>query len=155
VSKLIIREASASDIDALFDIRARTRENAIPRAYLVSIGITPESWTASLSSESNRTWVCFHDTTPVAFCAAESIHGEVLVLAVLPEYERRGVGKRLLDEAVGWLRSRGCARIWLATNPDPSVRSHGFYRSQGWRPTGEIQARAGDEILVLNEPRSA
>jgi L-amino acid N-acyltransferase YncA len=61
----------------------------------------------------------------------------------------RGVGKRLLNHAVDWLRSRGWRRLWLATDPDPTVRSHGFHRSRGWRPTGERQERAGDEILVL------
>ena len=71
------------------------------------------------------------------------------MLAVLPEYEGRGIGAGLLARAVDWLRERGWRRLWLATNPDPNGRAHGFYRAQGWRPTGERQARAGDEILVL------
>jgi ribosomal protein S18 acetylase RimI-like enzyme len=70
------------------------------------------------------------------------------VLAVLPEYEGRGIGRRLLGQAVRWLRASGCERVWLATNPDPSGRAFGFYRAQGWRPTGERQEN-GDEILVL------
>lgn len=155
MSELTIREAVESDIEALFEIRAGTRENAIPRTYLASIGITPESWAAGLASEDERTWVCLDGMTPVAFCGADAVHGEVVVLAVLPDYERRGIGKRLLGQAVAWLRSRGCRRIWLAANPDPGVRSHGFYRSQGWRPTGEVQERAGDEILTLEEPPNA
>jgi GNAT superfamily N-acetyltransferase len=69
---------------------------------------------------------------------------------VLSEYEGRGIGKRLLEQAVAWLRSRGWRRVWLATNPDPKVRSYGFYRAHGWRGTGEIQQRGGDEILVLD-----
>ena len=148
MNQFTIREATESDMDSLFDIRARTRENAIPRAYLESIGITAESWTASIRSGDQRTWVCFDGATAVAFCGADATNGEVVVLAVLPDYEGRGIGKRLLGHAVDWLRSRGWRRLWLATNPDPNVRSHGFYRSQGWRPTGERQERAGDEILV-------
>ena len=73
---------------------------------------------------------------------------EVALGQLALHYEGRGIGKRLLGHAVDWLRSRGWRRLWLATNPDPNVRSHGFYRSQGWRPTGERQERAGDEILV-------
>jgi hypothetical protein len=38
--------------------------------------------------------------------------------------------------------------VWLAANPDPAGRAHGFYRSLGWRPTGEMQH--DDEILVLD-----
>ena len=147
-----IREAVESDIESLYNIRARTRENAIPRAYLESIGITPAAWAASLDSGKEQTWVCFDGETQVGFCGANASNGEVVVLAVLPEYEGRGIGKLLLDRAVVWLRSRGWRRLWLATNPDQNVRSNGFYRSQGWRPTGEMQERAGDEIFVLESP---
>ena len=150
MNQFTIREATGADIDALFDIRARTRENAIPRAYLESIGITREAWAESLEAGVEQTWVCFDGETPVAFCGANAENGELVVLAVLPEYEGRGIGKSLLAHAVRWLRSRGWRRLWLATNPDPSVRSYGFYRSQGWRGTGEIQKRGGDEILVLD-----
>ena len=146
---LTIREAVESDIESLFDIRARTRENAIPRTYLESIGITRESWAAGLASGDEPTWVCFDGEIPVGFCAADARNGELVVLAVLPNYEGRGVGSSLLDRAVEWLRSRGWQRLWLAANPDPKGRAYGFYRSRGWRPTGERQARAGDEILVL------
>lgn len=149
MSHLTIREAIESDMDSLFDIRARTRENAIRRTYLESIGITADSWMASIRSGDHQTWVCIDGRTAVAFCGADATSGEVVVLAVLPDYEGRGIGKSLLNFAVDWLRSRGWRRLWLATNPDSTVRSHGFYRSQGWRPTGERQERAGDEILVL------
>lgn len=146
---LPIREAVDGDLESLFDIRARTRENAIPRERLASMGITPASWAAALRGGDQRTWVCLDGAVPVAFCGADAAHGEVLVLAVLPGYEGRGIGGRLLDRAVAWLRSRGCGRLWLATDPDPSGRAHGFYRARGWRPTGERQAR-GDEVLVLD-----
>jgi ribosomal protein S18 acetylase RimI-like enzyme len=149
MSQFTIREAIESDMDSLFDIRASTRENAISREYLESIGITAESWAAGILTGDQQTWVCFDGATAVAFCGADATNGEVVVLAVLPDYEGRGIGKRLLNHAVKWLRSRGWRRLWLATDPDPKVRSYGFYRAQGWRPTGERQERAGDEILVL------
>jgi len=149
MTQFTIREAAESDIESLFDIRAQTGENPISRDYLESMGITAAAWAESLSSGTEQTWVCFDGPTPVGFCGANASNGEVVVLAVLPEYEGRGIGKRLLDQAVTWLRSQGWRRPWLATNPDPDGRAYGFYRSQGWRPTGEVQERAGDEILVL------
>ena len=152
MGELTIREGTAADIETLFEIRARTRENAISRTYLESIGITAESWAAGMQSSTERTWVCCdHEGTLIGFSAADATSGEVIVLAVLPEFEGRGAGKGLLDRAVAWLRSKGCERIWLATNPDPAGRAHGFYRSQGWRPTGEMQHKTGDEILELKE----
>lgn len=71
------------------------------------------------------------------------------MLAVLPEHEGRGVGRRLLGEVVGEMRTRGHRRVWLAASPDPAIRAHGFYRAQGWRPTGQVDA-IGDEILELH-----
>ncbi len=150
-----IREVTDADMDSLFDIRARTRENAIPRWYLESIGITAETWMASIRSGAEQTWLCEVGGIPVGFCGADARTGEIVVLAVLPEYEGRGIGSALLDRAVGWLREKGWKRLWLATNPDPGVRSHGFYRSRGWIGTGEIQQRGGDEILVLTLTRLA
>ena len=154
MSPFTIREAAPSDIDSLFHIRAHTRENAIPRAYLESIGITATAWAASLGSGTEQTWVCFAGETPVGFCGADASTGEIVVIAVLPEYEGRGIGKSLLKRAVDWLRSRGWSRMWLATDPDPNGHAQRFYRSQGWRPTGERQRRAGDEILVLEPPHT-
>jgi ribosomal protein S18 acetylase RimI-like enzyme len=146
MTTLPIRETREEDIESLFDIRARTRENPLSREQLAAMGITPAASAEALRSGEMKGWVCLDGSRPVGFCSAD-VGGEVLVLAVLPEYEGRGIGRRLLAEAVGWLRSRGCERIWLAADPNPAVRAHGFYRSQGWRPTGELQHT--DEILVF------
>ena len=79
----------------------------------------------------------------------ESDRGEVLVLAVLPEYERQGIGKSLLSLVVDWLRSFNPTRVWLGASPNPETRAYGFYRALGWRPIGETDTN-GDEILVLS-----
>jgi GNAT superfamily N-acetyltransferase len=149
--ELVIRETQEADIEACFHVRALTRENPISREQLAAMGITPASSIASLRSGDVKGWVCLDGSNVVGFCSADSVGGEVLVLAVLPDYEGKGVGKRLLDYAVRWLRSRGFGRVRLAASPDPGVRAHGFYRSQGWRPTGERQTN-GDEVLVLGGP---
>ena len=96
-------------------------------------------------------WVCSCDARIVGFCIGRADVGEVLVLAVLPEFEGRGIGKALLSLAVDWLRSVNPERIWLAASPDPGTRAYGFYRSRGWRPVGERDAN-GDEVLVLPGP---
>lgn len=145
---LLFREAREADIESLFEVRGRTRENPVPREHLAEIGVTPSSIAEAMRSDQMRGWVCEHESGVVAFCNGAAATGEVLVLAVLPEYERKGIGKRLLSEVVQWLRSIGSKTVWLAASPDPSARAYGFYRSQGWVPTGETD-RHGDEILVL------
>lgn len=145
---LVLRHTQLRDIDACFSVRGRTRENAISREQLAAIGITPQSSAAGLESGRVKGWVGKDDGQVVGFCSGDAGTGEVLVLAVLPEYEGRGVGRRLLAEVIRELRARGHGRVWLAASADPAHRSHGFYRAQGWRPTGEVDA-VGDEILVL------
>lgn len=145
---LLFRETQEADIESLFRVREHTRENPVTRKRLARIGVTPSSVADALRSDEMKGWLCEHESAVVAFCSGEAATGEVLVLAVLPAYEGRGIGKRLLVKVVQWLRSEGNEKIWLAASPDPSTRAYGFYRSQGWRPTGETDGH-GDEILIL------
>jgi GNAT superfamily N-acetyltransferase len=147
---LSCRETRVTDIEQLFDVRAATRENPLSRQTLAKLGYTPESTAADLLSGRIKGWVCVHQSRVVGFCSGHLESGEVLVLAILPEYEGRGIGKQLLARTVDWLRSAGASRVWLAASPDPLRRAHGFYRAQGWQPTGE-RTPCGDEILVLGE----
>ena len=150
---LLFRETLPSDIEELFSVRARTRESAISREGLASIGVTAESIAKEMASGRLKGWVCLHGSTLVGFCNGDGESGEVLVLAVLPDFERRGIGTGLLSRVVAWLRSVRSNIIWLAASPDARIRAHGFYRSLGWRPNGEKQPN-GDEILVLEFNRS-
>jgi ribosomal protein S18 acetylase RimI-like enzyme len=145
---LIFRPTQPSDVDACFTVRANTRQSPISRERLAAMGITPESSVADLRSGRIRGCVCEDDGRIVGFCSGDCETGEVLVLAVLPEYEGRGVGRRLLAEVVDALQAQGHERLWLAAAADPDIRAHGFYRAQGWMATGETDA-SGDEILIL------
>jgi GNAT superfamily N-acetyltransferase len=149
---LIFRETLTTDMEGLFSVRARTRENPISREHLASLGITAESIAKQMTSGRMKGWVCLDSSSLVGFCSGDAETGEVLVLAVLPDYERKGIGTYLLSRVVEWLRSVGSNTIWLAASPDPRTRAHGFYRSLGWRPNGKTEQN-GDEILVLESVR--
>lgn len=151
MTELYLRETQPSDIDTLFEIRAATRENPISRERLAQSGITPESSVADLNNGTTRGWVCLHRDRIVGFCTGNRDSGEVLVLAVLPDYEGRSIGKALLVQVVEWLRQAGPGKVWLAAAPDPGIRAYGFYRSLGWRPNGCLDSN-GDEILELPLP---
>ncbi|MNN87715.1 Acetyltransferase (GNAT) family protein [compost metagenome] len=71
------------------------------------------------------------------------------MLALLPEFENRGIGRQLLHEVVSLTRDAGHTRLFLACSADPRSRSYGFYRHLGWQATGEVD-EAGDEILELS-----
>lgn len=146
--EVTFRETRLTDIEGLFEVRAATRENSVSRDALARLGITADSVAAGLSGGRTKGWVCEHGSRVVGFCTGDLATGEVLVLAVLPQYEDLGIGRKLLSLVVGQLSAARARRVWLAASSDPAVRSYGFYRALGWRATGE-RTGSGDEILVL------
>jgi ribosomal protein S18 acetylase RimI-like enzyme len=82
----------------------------------------------------------------VGYCFGAKETGEIGVLAVLPAFENRGVGRALLNRMAQDFRNLGFDRLFLGCSPNTQARSHGFYRHLGWRPTGTLDA-AQDEIL--------
>lgn len=125
------RELSVADIPALFDLRPRTRENALTVEELRQLGITPQSVADSLAQTSHG-WVCEAAGRIVGFSMADRATGELLVIAVLPEFEGKGVGGGLMALAEDWLAASGRTRAWLTTDVDTALRAYGFYRKRGW-----------------------
>lgn len=146
--EVTFRETRQTDLEGLFEVRAATRENPVSRDTLAKLGITADSVAAGLSGGWTKGWVCEHGSRVVGFCTGDLATGEVLVLAVLPQYEGLGIGRKLLSLVVGQLSAARARRVWLAASSNPAVRSYGFYRALGWRATGERTGN-GDEILVL------
>lgn len=144
------RAITADDIPALFDVRPRTRENALTVEELRRLGITPTSVRQRLAG-TTKGWLCVTAGGQlVAFCMADRATGELLVIAVLPEYERAGIGGKLMELAEGWLAESGCARAWLSTDLDTSLRAYGFYRKRGW---ADWKIERGNRYMELLLPR--
>lgn len=125
------REILAADVPALFDLRPRTRENVMTVEQLARLGITVETVIESFSI-SNKGWLCADAGHVVGFSIADRSTGELAVVAVLPEYEGRGIGGTLMGLAEAWLWESGCKRAWLTTDTDISLRAYGFYRKRCW-----------------------
>ena len=140
------RPALPSDIDECIDIRGKTRENSISALHLAALGITSEIWGESVKSGVLLGFICCFKGQTVGYCFGERGSGEVLVLALLPDFEGLGLGRRLLDLVVQALINAGNTRLFLSCSADPGSRSYGFYRRLGWRTTNQIDQN-GDEIL--------
>jgi len=145
---LAYRATELRDIPSLYHVRAATRQNAVTREQLIEWGITPESIAFGFESKEFQGLVCESAGRIVGFCTGNSKTGEIIVLAVLPDYENRRIGITLLKGVVEALRKWNPPSLWLACSPNPESRSHGFYRANGWRETGQ-KTGIGDEILVL------
>lgn len=148
------RRAVPEDAERCVDIRGRTRENAFSADQLRELGITPGTWAEGIRDGSFPGHVCSVGGTMVGYCFGDRDSGEIVVLALLPEYENRGIGKSLLQRVIDDFRTAGRQRLFLGCSADPAARSHGFYRHLGWKPTGERDG-LGDEVLELLLPPTA
>jgi len=125
------REITENDVPDLFTIRAATRENTISKKQLAELGINEKSVLAMVDT-THRGWLCVEDDRVIGFAMGNRENGEMWVIAILPDYEDRGIGKELLSRVEDWLWSEGWTEIWLTTDVDTTLRAYGFYRKQGW-----------------------
>ena len=142
----VYRAAQPTDAPGCVELRGLTRENAVSVARLAAMGITAQSWAESIRDNSLPGFVCLSGSKLVGYCFGDRQSGEVVVLAVLPEFENQGIGRALLDQLVNELSREGRARLFLGCSADPGSRSYGFYRYLGWRSTSQYDSNF-DEIL--------
>lgn len=146
---IAFRPATAEDALACVTLRGLTRENAISVEQLAAMGVTVESWAAAVASGALPGYVCIDDEAAiVGYGFGDKASGEVVVLALLPSFEGRGIAKQLLNLVVEVLIEAGHQRLFLGCSSDPAVRSYSFYRRQGWVSTGRFDDN-GDEVLEL------
>ena len=147
--QLKYRPALPEDATECVAVRGRTRQNVASEEWLRSIGVTSESWGENIRSGALPGHVCTVDGKIVGFCFGARETGEIEVVALLPDFENRGIGRELLDRTSKELAKLGHTRLFLGCSPDPASRSYGFYRHLGWRST-ETFDQYGDEILEIN-----
>lgn len=163
-----IRPAHARDIAQCIVIRGQTRENPVSAQRLAEFGITEASWGAQVEKGELIGYVAqplqgvkgvegVAGTsaaseaglgTPMAgYCFGDVRSGEIVVLALLPQFEGQGLGRVLLQTTMAHLRRCGHERLFLGADDRPHIRAHGFYRHLGWVPSGR-RDHHGDEELV-------
>lgn len=131
MNNFTIRKVTKGDIPDLFAIRIATWENERGAEELAGLGITHESVRAMLGA-SHQGWIAHENGRPVGFAMANRETGELWVISVLAEYEGRGIGRALMEQAEGWLFAEGWKEIWLSTYLEEHWRAVGFYRHLGW-----------------------
>ncbi|HYM35002.1 MAG TPA: GNAT family N-acetyltransferase [Steroidobacteraceae bacterium] len=143
---LTYRSAVPDGIAECIDLRGKTRENSISVERLRALGITHESWRGDVAAGNLPGCVCLEEGKIVGYCFGNKMTGEIAVLAFLPEWEGKGIGRRLLTMVVDDFAKLGFRRVFLGCSSNPKVRSYGFYRHLGWKSTGSFDY-ANDEIL--------
>jgi ribosomal protein S18 acetylase RimI-like enzyme len=102
------REITLEDVPALFQVRTATKENPFSFTALHAAGITEESVRTMLQT-THRGWLGEGKSKVIGFAIGDGKTGELWVIAVLPEFEGRGIGSQLLGLvedrlwSIGWL----------------------------------------------------
>lgn len=132
---LVIRDMAAADLRRCIWVRTQTRENRWSLEALTEAGVTEAAFTQHLAT-THRGWVGVHNGQIVGFSMGDRSNGELLVVAVLPDYEGCGIGRRLVELVQQWLYEQGWHEIWLWTSPNYATRAYKLYRTLGWNDCG-------------------
>jgi len=130
---LIFREATAADLPGISRVRTSVRENLLAVEQLRERGITNETIAASFLADS-KGWVAERNGEIFGFSIADRATQSIFALFVLPDWERQGLGSRLLELALRWLRENGATVAWLTTGPE--TKAAAFYERCGWVAAG-------------------
>lgn len=167
-----VRPGQAADLEAIVSVNTRGWQSAyrglIADAYLAGLGggearvRRAEIWEARLVDPTVRVLVAEAQGELVGICAAgpnrtppEGFFGEVYALYLLEEVRRRGIGRALFAEALGWLAAHGRspAIVWALSENLPACR---FYLAMGGLPAAErvvtIDARPYRELGFAYRP---
>jgi ribosomal protein S18 acetylase RimI-like enzyme len=84
-----------------------------------------------------QTWVAKSDDKVIAWCVASKSNNTALIDAiyVLPEYQGKGIGKKMMQIALEWLFSFSEIRLEVAIYNENAIR---FYEKFGFKQSGAV-----------------
>lgn len=134
---MILREARISDIKQIQMVRNSVKENILSNPDLVTDKDCEE-----FLMERGKGWVCEIENQIIGFVIVDLKENNIWALFIRPEYEKKGIGKRLHDKMLDYYFSIKKEPVWLGTDPD--TRAEKFYTLRGWtkvgiRKNGEIK----------------
>lgn len=126
---MIFREAVKSDIKNIQFVRHSVKENILSDPSLV----TDKDCEDYITSR-GKGWVCELNNELVGFAIADLAGNSIWALFLLPEYEKRGIGRKLHAIMLEWYFANTRTKLWLTTSPE--TRAEAFYRKAGWKEVG-------------------
>jgi len=146
---------SCAQLDAVIRLSLRAWEpvfDSLQKAMSAEVYqvFYPEHWQVSQQkaveevcmSEDTHVWVATEAEMTVGFVAVnlnpEDALGEIYMVAVDPNYQGRGIGSRLIDFALGWMKDAGMSVAMVETGGD-----------SGHAPARHTYEKAGFELLSI------
>jgi GNAT superfamily N-acetyltransferase len=126
---MTFREATLEDISQIQTVRNSVKENQLSNPALVTDEDCKEYITVR-----GKGWVCELNNTIIGFSIADLKENNIWALFVHPNYEAKGVGKKLHELMLNWYFNRTQKTVWLSTAP--GTRAEEFYKRNGWKVVG-------------------
>jgi len=127
---MIFREATIADIPQMQIIRHLVKENTLSNPALVTDKDCEHYITVK-----GKGWVCEDADLIIGFAIVDLKDKNIWALFVHPEFERKGIGKKLHDTMLNWYFNQTKEIVWLSTAPN--TRAEKFYRKAGWNEVGK------------------
>ena len=150
---VVYRRAVPADVAECIDLRGRTRENAISAARLQAMGITLQSWAADVADGTLPGYVCLSGSTLAGYCFGARDTGEIVVLALLPEFESKGIGKTLLNLIVEDFKALGHRAAVSRLLAGPRYQVLRFLPALGMEIDGHVRCRERRGARVFSGQR--
>ena len=126
---MIFRETQINDIGQMQVVRNSVKENMLSDPSLI-----PDKDVEEYITNRGKGWVCEIEGTIVGFAIADLIENNIWALFIHPDFEARGIGKKLHQIMMDWYFVQTNEKVWLGTAPNS--RAEKFYRMQGWKEVG-------------------
>ena len=127
---MIFREALVGDIKNMQIVRNSVKENVLSDPSFVT-----DKDCENYITIRGKGWVCDIDNAVIGFAIADLEENNIWALFLQPEYEGKGIGKKLHDIMLDWYFSRTKEKVWLGTAPN--TKAEMFYRKGGWKEVGK------------------
>ena len=128
---MIFRLANTDDIKGIMKVRMSVKENILNNPDLVT-----EKDCDEYLNIYGKGWVCVIKNSIVGFSIVGLKQKNIWALFVDPQFERKGIGRKLHDLMMDWYFSQTQETVWLGTSPD--TRAEKFYTKAGWTPVGVV-----------------
>ena len=123
------RQATTEDIPQIQIVRNSVKENQLSNPNLI-----PDNLVEEFITKRGEGFVCEIDDKIVGFSIVDFVENNVWALFILPNFEGKGIGKKLHQLMLDEYFSQTKETIWLST--EAYSRAETFYKKQGWKNTG-------------------